>query len=324
MNVRNASVLPACGFLLVTAVTICSAAESSKEAEVKMMKVKKVVYLVHPSIYEGLEKKGTLAAGNYEIYREREKVCQKRWREAIDKLESEPDAIFVQLYGDKSIVAFARQKLGERRVITPSGKYDKGMPIKDYQDRIATNFRQQLKDKDLEMDFDTVKWELAGESFEGCVYSYGGGMASSLGLKQPTVINFDLTVPDARFLCKAELIETFVVKDSQVNAYVFDGPEGYCVGTFLPAFRDHNARHVTVQLADVSRVSVVNKIGNTLFARKSSTRGCVGPDRDHAGIAVVDKGLQIDVGPSWYILGRSLSRDDFLAAMRSAKVTTAD
>jgi len=322
MKARNASVLAVCGALLVTAVNVCIADESSKETQMKPIQVKKVVYLIHPSIYEGLEKKGKLAAGNYEIYREREKVCQQRWRQAIDEIG--PDAIFAQLYGDQSIVAYARQKLGDRRVITPSGKYDKGMPIKEYHDRIAANFRQQLQERLLEMDLDTVKWELAGESFEGCVYSYGGGMASSLGLKQPTVINFDLTVPDARFLCEAELIETFRVGDSPVNAYVFDGPEGHCVGAFLPAFRDHNATHVTLELADVSRLSVVNKIGNTLFARKSSTRGCIGPDRDHPGIAVVDKGLQIDVGPSWYILGRSLSRDDFLAAMRSAKVTIAD
>ena len=37
-------------------------------------------------------------------------------------------------------------------------------------------------------------------------------MASSLGLKRPTVIDFGLTVPDARFLCEAELVETFLVK----------------------------------------------------------------------------------------------------------------
>lgn len=322
MNARGAGTFLMCSFLLANASTICLADDSSKETTMKPIQVKRVVYLVHPSIYEGLEKQGKLAAGNYEIYREREKLCQQRWRQAIDDLG--PDEIFAQLYGDQSILAYARQKLGDRRVIAASGKYDKGIPIKEYHDRIADNFRQQLEKGLLEMDLETVKWELAGESFEGCVYSYGGGMASSLGLKQPTVINFDLTVPDARFLCKAELIETFRVGNSAVNAYVFDGPEGYCVGAFLPAFRGHNATHVTIELADVSRVSVVNKIGNTLFARKSSTRGCIGPDRDHKGIAVVDGGLQIDVGPSWYVLGRNLSRDEFIAAMRNAKVTTAD
>ena len=293
-------------------------AEAETQAEPKTMKVRNVVYLIHASIYEGLEKANKLAAGNYEIYREREKVCQKRWRQMIDDLG--PDEIFVQLYGDRSILAYAKQKLGDRRVIAPSGKYDTGMPMTEYQDRIAANFRAQLKAKDIEMDFETVRWELAGESFEGCVYSYGGGMASSLGLKQPTVINFDWTVPDARFLCHAKLIETFTVEGSDVNGYVFDGPEGYCIGIFLPGLRDHKSSHVTLELADVSKVSVVNKVGNTLFSRKSSTRGCIGPDRDHDGIAVVDGGLQIDLGPSWYILGRATSRDEFRAAMRSAKV----
>ena len=283
------------------------------------MKVSKVVYLIHASIYEELEKQNQLPA-NCEIYREREKRCQKRWRQMIDDLG--PDEIFVQLYGDQSILAYAKQKLGDRRVIPAGAQYDEGMPVKEYAERIATNFRQQLKDRGLEMDIETVKWELAGVG--GCVCGYGGMMASSLGLKQPTVINFDWTVPDARFLCKATLIETFRVGDSPVNAYVFDGPEGYCIGAFLPGLRDDKARHVTLQLADVSKVSVVNKIGNTLFARKSGTRGCIGPSRDYDGIAVVEGGLQIDVGLSWYILGRSVSRDEFLAAMRSARVAVAE
>lgn len=327
MNAANAAKLGVLALLIAGSVLLGVAlerparAEADAKQESKTMKVQKVTYLIHPSIYEGLEKQGKLAAGNYEIYREREKLCQQRWRQAIDRLG--PDEIFVQLYGDASIIAYAKEKLGERRVITPSGKWETGLAATEYHDRIAANFRQQLADKRLEMDVEQVKWELAGESFEGCVYSYGGGMASSLGLQQPTVINFDLTVPDARFLCGAELVETFTLADSTVNAYVLAGPEGYYIGAFLPGLRDHDAQHVTLPLADVSKVSVVNKIGNTLFARQSSTRGCIGPDRDHDGITVVDGGLQIAVGPSWYVLGRATSREEFLAAMRSAKVTTA-
>ena len=320
--------LCALGLALVAAVSTYVAvappaqADSAALEQMPPLKIQNVVYLIHASLYEGLEKKGALAAGNYEIYREREKLCQQRWRQRINALGA--NDLFVQLYGDQSILAYARQKLGERRVIAPSAKWEAGLAANVYHDRLADSFRRQLADKQLELDLGTVPWELAGESFEGCVYTYGGGMASSLGMDQPAVINFDLTVPDARFLCGATLVETFTVAGSDVNAYVFDGPEGYYIGAFLPGLRDHRTPHITLPLADVSKVSVVNKIGNTLFSRKSSTRGCIGPDRDHPGISVVDQGLQVDVGPSWYVLGRATSRAEFLTAMRGAAAGTAE
>ena len=300
-----------------------AASPAKSQEQTQPLKVEKVLYLVHPHIYEGLEKRDPqlMRENNYQVYRDREKICQQRWIEAIDRLG--PNEIFAQLYGAQSTLQHARQKLGDRRVIAPSAAWNKEMSAKEYHDGIADSFRKQLQAKNLEMDLDTVTWELAGESFEGCAFTYGSGMASSLGVKKPTVINFDLCVPDARFLCTAQLVETFPVDGTDVNAYVFAVSGGYPVGVFLPGLRDTRTQSATIELGDPSKVTVVNKCDVTLFSRKGG-RGCPGPDRDHGGITATETSLTIPIGPSWYIKARMVGREKFLAAMRTAKITSGE
>ena len=305
-------------------------AESTEKETPKPSKVNKAFYLIHSHVYESLEKNDpqSLQANNYQIYRDREKQCDTYWKKAIDELEL--DGIYVQLYGGASILEYAKKKLGERRVIAPRAQFDPQKPVSDYHDRLAKSFQEQLREKGLEMDLQTARWELGGESFEGCVYTYGSGMASSLGLKQAPAINFDMSVPDARFLCKAELLERFEVDESEVYAYVFDGPQGYPIAIFLPGFRpdsDAPERFAGVPL-DPTKVTVVNQYGITLYSKLRVHRpGRViplTPDRDHEGIVATDDSLQIRIGPTWYVLGRYVSPVDFLAALHEAKIVTLD
>ena len=305
-------------------------AESSEIEKAKTTKVKKAVYLIHSLIYEGLEKNDpeTLQANNYQIYRDREKMCETYWKQAIDELES--DAIYVQLYGGASILEYAKKTLGDHRVITPRAKFDPDKAIANYHDLLAESFQEQLKDKGLQMDIETAEWELWGESFEGCVHTYGGGMASSLGLKQAPFINFSMTVPDARFLCTAKLLESFVVDGSDVRAFIFDGPQGYPIAIFLPGFRpesDAPDRYASLAL-DRTKVTVVNKNEITLYSKLRLQRPGreipIKPDRDHEGIIGTDHGLQIRIGEDWYILGRMVGTAEFLSAVREAKITTLD
>ena len=305
-------------------------AESSELEKPKTTKVKKAVYLIHSLIYEGLEKNDpkTLQANNYQIYRDREKICETYWKQAIDELDS--DAIYVQLDGGASILEYAKKKLGEHRVIAPRAKFNPDKAIADYHDLLAESFQEQLQDKGLQMDMETAKWELWGESFEGCVHTYGSGMASSLSLKQAPSINFDMTVPDARFLCTARILESFAVDGSDVHGYVFHGPQGYPIAIFLPGFRpesDALDRYASLAL-DPTKVTVVNKNEITLYSKLRLQRPGreipIKPDRDHEGIIATDNGLQIRIGGDWYILGRMVGTAEFLSAVRDAKITTLD
>ena len=88
-------------FFTVTFVCIAEPkqhAEASEIEKAKTMKAKKSVYLFYSLIYEGLEANDSkmFQANNYQIYRDREKMCEVHWKQAIDEPES--DAIYVQLY----------------------------------------------------------------------------------------------------------------------------------------------------------------------------------------------------------------------------------
>ena len=84
------------------------------------MKVRKIVYLIHSMLYSDLAATDpkTLRKTNAGIYLERELLCERRWRAAIRQLE--PDAIYAQLDGGREILAYARQQLGDDRVLSPT------------------------------------------------------------------------------------------------------------------------------------------------------------------------------------------------------------
>ena len=84
------------------------------------MKVKTIYYNVHSMLYSGIaaDDPQYLRDSNYEIFLDRELLCEKRWRAAIVQLPD--DDIYAQLYGGPEILPYARDQLGEDRVIAPS------------------------------------------------------------------------------------------------------------------------------------------------------------------------------------------------------------
>ena len=291
------------------------------------MKATKIVYLIHSMVYDIMAKTDpqTLRDTNAQIYHDRELVCEKRWRKAIDQFA--PDVIYAQLYGGKEILEYARQALGDDRVIAPSAKWHAGLDGEEYKVLLSESFRTQLAEKGHEIDPETVELEVWGESFEGCAYAYGSALARHLGLSVPLFNRFEMTVPDARFLCKAELVESFLLEGTAVRGYVFNVAEGYPVGFFvdgLMAPGDSPARYVRVPV-DSRCVLVVNTLGITIFANLHAVRPDrripIGPRREHEGITGTDDSLKMRLGRGWHILGPLVSPENLLDAMRNATIS---
>lgn len=292
------------------------------------MKATRIVYLIHSMVYSMMARTDpqALRDTNAQIHLDRELACEKRWRKAINQFE--PDVIYAQLYGgEERMLEYARQTLGDDRVIAPSAEVPPSQDPEEYKLRLTESFRTQLAEKGHEIDPQTLELEVWGESFEGCAYAYGTALARHLGLKHPPFEDFEMTVPDARFLCNAALVESFMLKDTSVRGYVFNGTDGYPIGFFMNSFLapgDQPAVRVSVAL-DSTHVQVVNKLGVTLFVDyhfdRPGRKIPLGPKRDHEGITSTATGLEMYVGRDWYILGLTVSPSIFLDAMRAATVS---
>ena len=129
------------------------------------MKVKKIVYLIHSMLYSDLAATDpkTLRNTNAGIYLERELLCERRWRAAIRQLE--PDAIYAQLDGGREILAYAKQQLGDDRVVELRAEWYDGIDPEQYRQDLTASFSSQLADKGHQLDCETTELELWGESF---------------------------------------------------------------------------------------------------------------------------------------------------------------
>ena len=290
------------------------------------MKISRIYYLIHPMIYTRMAEDDpqALQDTNAGIYLERELLCEPRWRAAIQQTPT--DAIYAQLGGGPEILKYAKQQIDGDRIIVPEADYEPEMDLEAYRRNLTASFCDQLSAGGHQIDPQTTQLELWGESFEGCVHTYGTALARHLGLRRPAFNNFEMTVPDARFLCRADAATHFLLEDAPVRGYVFDEPEGCPIGVFLDGFLqdDHHAARIRLAI-DPNKVTVVTKMGITMYARLSIDRPdrkiAIEPMREDKQIAVTHDGLGIPRHNPCYVVGNLISSSTFLAAMRAAQVT---
>ena len=291
------------------------------------MKVNTIYYNIHSMLYIGIAADDSeyLYDSNYGIYHERELLCEKRWRAAIANLPD--DAIYAQLYGGPEILPYARQVLGEDRVIAPAAEQTEGMDSNDLAQALNDSLLEQLKDKGHELDMENTRIEAWGVSFEGCAYGYSTRLNRHLGLKHPVYVNFDMCVP-TRLLCNAELITHFLLPGTPVRGYVFDGPEGYAIGVFFEGFARAGAgQSGRIRLGiDNTKVTIENSSGITLYAnlcidRPDGRKIPIHPQRSHEDVVATDDGLELPRGNTLWIKASYLSPAGLIEAMRNATVT---
>ena len=96
---------------------------------------------------------------------------------------------------------------------------------------MAYRIEQGFKEAELSYDPNTVEVEAFGESFDGCVSHWTSMTASFLGLANPVIKNYELSVPDLGLLSRASFVEHVVLTDKTV-LYLWQDHDGTPIGLF--------------------------------------------------------------------------------------------
>ena len=229
--------------------------------------IDQIVILVHPCPYEALKREADAP------YLEPERAACQRWFDAIATLPPSTFAIQVNFISegpspDKLFKAFAA-RLGDGHVSRIPCEYqspENPGPLKDYYVRIIRQVRQKMSDSALAFDPATCKTIVWGQSFEGCAAGFGSAIASGLGMKTPTRLDYNMSAPDARFLLTARFVKTLAVPKSDIEAYLFELADGRHAALFrsclTPQWLDH--RPIVLQL-DPRSFQVLSKQGAVVW-----------------------------------------------------------
>ncbi|MCC6694897.1 MAG: hypothetical protein IT365_04610 [Candidatus Hydrogenedentes bacterium] len=91
----------------------------------------------------------------------------------------------------------------------------------------------------------------------------GHAIASGLGLKTPTQLDYEMSAPDAPFLLNAKFVQNVSVPDSDVQAYVFDLSDGRCAGFLRSCLTPQWLDHRPIELQLNSKIfTVITKQGD--------------------------------------------------------------
>ena len=236
-------------------------------AEAQGHMIDQFIILVHPCPYE--------AAGSAETdpYRRVERAACERWFAAIPSLLQSAFVIQVDFSSqgpspDKLHQAFI-DRLGSGRVCRiPCQVTSPEDPnaLKDYYNRINQQISRQMTTQALTFDPATCKTFIWGQSFEGCAAGFGSAIASGLGLKTVTELDYEMSAPDAPFLLNAKFVQNVPVPDSDVQAYIFDLTDGRCAALFrsclTPQWLDH--RPIELRL-NAEIFTVITKQGDLVW-----------------------------------------------------------
>ncbi len=224
------------------------------------------VLLVHPCPYEALHRPLT------DPYRVLEEAARQRWLRAIPMLSRSTFVVqvdYAQTPNANELHQAFINRLGAGHVTRVSVKVvGPSTPdaLREYYREIHRQIRQQIAAQGLTFDPATARPVIWGQSFEGCASGYGSAIASCLGLKTLTRLDYEMSAPDAPFLLKARFVQTVPVPDSDVEAYLFDLNDGRCAAFFrsclTPQWLDH--RPIRLRL-DPQVFSVLTKQGATVW-----------------------------------------------------------
>lgn len=236
-------------------------------AETPAQAIDQLIILVHPCPYEALGKADT------DPYRALERAACQRWFDAIPALPQSTFVVQVNFGSEgpspgKLHKAFI-DRLGSGRVCRiPCEARSPEDPdrLKGYYDKINRQITQQMAVQALTFDPATCKAFIWGQSFEGCAAGFGSAIASGLGLKIPTQLDYEMSAPDAPFMLGAKFIQNVTIPDSDIQAYVFDLGDGRCAAFLRSCLRPQWLDHRPIEFRLDSKVfSVVTKQGDLVW-----------------------------------------------------------
>jgi hypothetical protein len=222
--------------------------------------------LVHPCPYEAIGRPLT------DPYRVLEEAARRRWLRAIPSLPRSTFAVqvdYAQSPNANELHRLLIDRLGGGHVARISVKVvGSSTPdaLRDYYREIDRQIRRQMAAQSLTFDPATARPVIWGQSFEGCASGYGSAIASSLGLKTPTRLDYGMSAPDAPFLLKASFVQTVPVPASDVEAYIFNLNDGRCAAFFRSCLTPQWLDHRPIRLRLDSKVfSVLTKQGAAVW-----------------------------------------------------------
>ena len=258
------------------------------------MELRQISFMIHPFCYAWAEGGEAWA----QPYLAREKACARRW---YARLETFPeDAALAIISASRTgptadYHAAACAALGDRCCLLDvpdchapqfwsDGDPDGGLlneirmalvsqqmawNKEELYDALHTHaccrqFRALLGERGLAFDRHTVTAEAWGESFDGCVTKYSLNLRRMLGLSRTVAIDFDLSVPDARFLLDASLRDCVLLRDG-VRLFIFDSDSQWIgLYTLTEHSLAHEPTHVTLP-AHPTPLTVRSKQGIRLW-----------------------------------------------------------
>jgi hypothetical protein len=234
------------------------------------MQIERIVFLIHPLVYETLTPED-IHNRNLSIYADREQEIKALWLKEAETLKN---TLVAQLYGPKYLQAALAERMGVEWACFVHAEHVEGMPQLEYDTRLVQSIRDHMAEHDLTLDPATVTSEIWGESFEGCAPDYASSFAVLLGLQNKPRMRFEMTMYDSRFIKGAKVIEIIPIPNSDIEAVLFrlyDETFAAIYQARLTAQRLDN-RLITVHL-DPTCTLVCTKLGHTVWPPKPWQKG---------------------------------------------------
>ncbi len=266
------------------------------------MKLSRLYLLIHGFCYEEMLRADPDMRAKRSLYLEREREVSDLWRERVSEMPNDeglavipwpygPDGraadferYATYMIGDRCLVLnapmpedqaywkMARESIGNE-VIAELGSAFLGQGHSWNLEELDTALHSLaathllgslLRERDMEIDPKTVKVETWGASFEGCVTKYGGNLTRLLGLANPAEADFDMCVPDARFLLNVLRWETIPV-ERDLRLYLFETPDRL-LGLFALTLQSIGQPALCVDVPlDSDDVVVLTKFGDRIW-----------------------------------------------------------
>ena len=320
--------------------------------------VERLYLLIHPLTYVDHEHEYT-DKDFFRLALDCEDRVAPRWREKISQMSAGEILVLLpsrpQTKSMRALQDFAHEHLAERCILVnrsnrdwshrefwesfPGGSYEwLGREVRDtlvarrslgtHQDDFVTGIqaysyveeiRSALSTIDMALDPDTVRAEGWGESFEGCVAKYSQMMGKHLGLRNPIEVDFEMTVPDARFLLSGTFLGSHALPNG-VRLYLFRGKDDVPLAVLFESLRKPSdpLRSACVAL-DPARI------------RLSTSEGTEARLPDDQELHVRFEGGLVHVPLVWagyeyaahFIFGTGYSSDEFEEVLKGASVPEA-
>jgi hypothetical protein len=167
---------------------------------------------------------------------------------------------------------------------------------------------EQFRSRGYVFDPRTLVGEGWGQSFEGCVPRWAGGIAAAIGMPRGIPMRYDMTFPDAPFAMTGKFVQRLAIGRTDVNLYLFVAKDQRPFGIFFPAvIRDNEPPRFARFTADPNGVEFTTKRAEPF------------PLRSQGGTFAVP--LNIDGrGDPVYIWSKGLASREFKSALADARI----